>query len=60
MSDPDSIVEYVRWLDGRHQTLREAVANHRISKTQLSIPGSIDGFDHELWRALDAAYESED
>ena len=60
MSDPDSIVEYVRWLDTRHQNLRDAVSNHRASKRRRAIPGSIDGFDHELWRALDAAYDSED
>jgi len=60
MNDPDSIVGYVRWLDGRHQALRNAVASHRLSKRQRAIPGSIDGFDHELWRALDATYESQD
>ena len=49
MSDPDSIVEYVRWLDKRHNTLREAVETHRTNKTQRAIPGSIDQFDRELW-----------
>jgi hypothetical protein len=60
MSDPDSIVEYVRWLDGRHEALRNAVSQHRANKRKHAIPGSIDGFDHELWRALDATYEAED
>jgi hypothetical protein len=60
MSDPDSIVEYVRWLDTRHEALRSAVSHHRISKQRRAIPGSIDGFDQDLWRALDAAYDSQD
>ena len=58
--DPDSIVEYVRWLDSRHQALRDAVLHHRASKMQNSIPGSIDGFDRKLWASLEAAYEGED
>lgn len=55
--DPDSIVEYVRWLDGRHNRLREAVETHRTMKRSMALPGTIDQFDAELWSALDSAYE---
>jgi hypothetical protein len=58
--NPDSIVEYVRWLDARHQALRDAVLHHRASKMEHSIPGSVDEFDRELWAALAAAYEGDD
>jgi hypothetical protein len=60
MNEPDSIVEYVRWLDGRHEALRAAVTQHRSSKQTHSIPGSIDEFDRVLWSALDASKGEDD
>jgi hypothetical protein len=59
MSEPDSIVEYVKWLDLRHNRLRDAVLEHRVNKLERSLAGSIDEFDRSLWAALDAAYESD-
>ena len=59
MSDPDSIVEYVRWLDSRLNRLANAILEHKTNKQNLSIPGSIDGFDHELWKTLDWAYNDD-
>jgi hypothetical protein len=56
----DSIVEYVRWLDRRHNSLREAVKTHRMMKTTMAIHGSIDGFDRELWKAMELSYQGED
>lgn len=52
--DPDSIAEYVRWLDQRHNRLVAAVAEHRELKRRMALPGTIDQFDLELWAALDA------
>jgi len=52
--DPDSIAEYVRWLDRRHNRLVAAVAEHRELKRRMALPGTIDQFDLELWAALDA------
>jgi hypothetical protein len=60
MSDPDSIVEYVKWLDGRHNRLVNAVAAHRSNKTHRAIPGAIDDFDRNLWKALEAARKEQD
>ena len=57
--NPDSIVDYVRWLDRRHNNLRDAVQTHRAMKTTKAIHGSVDRFDTELWAALDAAYEED-
>ena len=57
MSDPDSIVQYVTWLDGRHNRLVDAVLRHRNDKRELSVPGSIDAFDHLLWSTVDGIYE---
>lgn len=55
--DPDSIVEYVRWLTAKHDDLREAVIEHRMNKTQRAIAGSIDEFDRALWSSLDLSYD---
>ena len=55
--NPDSIFEYVRWLTAKHYTLREAVIEHRVNKTEHALPGSIDDFDRTLWSALDSSYE---
>lgn len=55
--NPDSIVEYVRWLNSRHETLRDAILEHRINKTEHALPGSIDEFDRTLWLALDSSYD---
>jgi hypothetical protein len=60
MSNPDSIVEYVKWLDGRHNRLVNAVVAHRAYKRQRAIPGSVDEFDRELWATLDASYNDEE
>jgi hypothetical protein len=60
MNDPDSIVEYVRWLDKRHTNLRDAIQHHRVMKLEHSLPGSIDEFDRTLWAALEASYEGDD
>jgi hypothetical protein len=57
MNDPDSIVQYVAWLDRRHNRLVDSVLLHRASKEEHSLPGTIDNFDRELWAALDAVYE---
>ncbi len=59
MSDPDSIVQYVTWLDGRYNRLLNAILEHETNKRALAIPGSIDNFDHELWKTLDWAYSDE-
>ncbi len=58
--NPDSVVEYVKWLDGRHNRLVNAVVLHRAHKRELALPGSIDGFDRELWSVLDAVYDPEE
>lgn len=55
--EPDSIVEYVRRLDERHNRLVEAVANHQTMKRAMALPGTIDQFDIELWAALQPATE---
>lgn len=52
--EPDSIVEYVRWLDARHNRLVSAVVEHRELKRRMALPGTIDQFDTELWAVLDA------
>lgn len=57
--NPDSIVEYVRWLELRHNRLRDAVQYHRAAKTERALPGSVDEFDRELWSALSASYEGD-
>jgi len=58
--EPDSIVEYVRGLDKRHNRLREAVLQHRADKTERSLPGTIDAFDRELWAIVDRAFPQDD
>jgi hypothetical protein len=58
--NPDSIVEYVQWLDSRYNRLINAIMGHRASKRGLALPGSIDGFDRELWSVLDAVYDPEE
>ena len=60
MSDPDSIVQYVTWLDGRHNRLVNAVVSHRAYKQSHALPGTIDAFDRELWATLDAVYSPEE
>jgi hypothetical protein len=60
MSDPDSIVEYVRSLDRRYNRLRDAVLSHRADKTERALPGSIDDFDRELWSVLDRAFPADE
>jgi hypothetical protein len=57
MGDPDSIVQYVTWLDRRYNRLVDAVFLHRASKRDHSIPGTIDNFDRELWDTLDSVYD---
>jgi hypothetical protein len=58
--NPDSLVEYVKWLDHRYNRIINAIMNHRASKRDLALPGSIDGFDRELWSVLDAVYDPEE
>lgn len=57
MNDPDSIVQYVTWLDRRYNRLVDAVLLHRSIKRENAIPGSIDNFDRELWNTLDSVYD---
>lgn len=57
--NPDSIVEYVRWLDGRHNRLRQAVITHQTLKREHALPGTIDQFDTELWSVLDSMPDDE-
>ena len=57
--NPDSIVDYVKWLDARHYRLTSAVSTHRANKRELSIPGSIDDFDRKLWATLDGMEDNE-
>jgi len=52
MTDPDSIVEYVRSLDRRYERLAQAVRTHRADKQHRAIPGSIDEFDRILWASV--------
>jgi hypothetical protein len=52
MTDPDSLVEYVRSLDRRYENLVTAIHNHRTNKQTKAIHGSIDAFDHTLWAAI--------
>jgi len=59
VSDPDSIVEYVKWLDSRFNRLVDAISNHRTQKHDLALAGSIDGFDRELWAHLEWAHRDE-
>jgi hypothetical protein len=58
--NPDSIVEYVKWLDARHNRLREAVRQHESDKTERALPGSIDEFDRTLWAELRKSHEGEE
>lgn len=58
--NPDSIVDYVRWLDQRHNRLRDAAQTHRANKRTLALPGTIDRFDEDLWATLDESYEGDD
>lgn len=58
--NPDSIIQYVRWMELRHDRLRDAVQHHRASKTEHAIPGSIDDFDRELWKALELSYQDDE
>ena len=60
MSDPDSIVRYVTWLDGRYNRIVNAVIAHRAYKRERALAGSIDDFDRELWATLDAVYDPEE
>lgn len=57
--NPDSIVDYVKWLDARHYRLTSAVSTHRANKNELSIPGSIDDFDRKLWAILNGMEDNE-
>lgn len=57
MNEPDSIVQYVTWLDRRYNRLVDAVLLHRSVKREHAIPGSIDNFDRELWNTLDSVYD---
>ena len=59
MTDPDSIVEYVRDLDARYNRLRDAVFTHRAEKEENSLPGSVDAFDRELWAIAERAFPAE-
>ncbi len=59
MSDPDSIVQYVTWLDGRYNRIVNAVIAHRAYKRERALAGSIDDFDRELWATLDAVYSDD-
>jgi len=52
VNDPDSIVEYVRSLDRRHQRTIQAIREHRTNKEQHAIEGTIDGFDRQLWATI--------
>ena len=60
VSDPDTIVEYVKWLDKRFNRLVNAIQAHRVDKQYHAIEGSIDQFDRELWKNLDWAYSEEE
>jgi len=60
MSDPDSIVEYVRGLDKRYNRLRDAVLEHRANKTERALRGTVDAFDRELWSIIDRAFPQDD
>jgi len=60
MNDPDSVVEYVRWLDARHYRLTSAVSMHRANKQDLAIAGSIDAFDRHLWSVLDGLEDADE
>jgi len=57
MQDPDSLVEYVKWLDTRFNRLVAAIEEHRSNKKHLSLPGTVDNFDWELWENLQWAYK---
>jgi hypothetical protein len=60
MNDPDSVIEYVKWLDARHYRLTSAVSTHRANKQNLAIPGSIDEFDRHLWAVLDGLEDDDE
>jgi hypothetical protein len=60
MSEPDSIVQYVTWLDSRHNRLVDAVMSHRANKRERAIPGSTDNFDRELWSVLDHVHSDDE
>lgn len=51
MSDPDSVVQYVVWLDRRFNQLVSAISEHRAFKSE-----PYDEHDLELWSNLDWAY----
>jgi len=52
VSNPDSLVEYIRALDRRYEKLSEAVRTHHYQKLEHALPGTIDGFDRELWASV--------
>jgi hypothetical protein len=61
VSDPDSIVEYVRHLDAKYNRLLAAIREHEFAKNNLDLIGleTHNEADEKLWAIMKEGYREQ-